>query len=232
MILPILELNCLNCYMFFCLCWIITCFYLCFNFCLLIDNVDLGTACGKYYRVGCLSIIDPGMYSFLTPEIYHLMKLNIIMLYNKFAGDSDIIKSLPSDHWRYETQIMLWSLDYLLIASQFVYFSFENLFVFQMVLMIFLILLNESTEIFALSSNLFTIFHEWCYVLINSNPWQIALGWKVKTFFFLEQDADEQNVLWDKSASPNCSLSVNFKLNNQILNIIGSNIWNRNLSHD
>lgn len=27
-----------------------------------IDNVDLGTACGKYYRVCCLSIIDPGIY--------------------------------------------------------------------------------------------------------------------------------------------------------------------------
>lgn len=27
---------------------------------LLSDNVDLGTACGKYYRVCCLSIIDPG----------------------------------------------------------------------------------------------------------------------------------------------------------------------------
>uniref|UniRef100_A0A0E0C0N1 Ribosomal protein eL8/eL30/eS12/Gadd45 domain-containing protein n=1 Tax=Oryza meridionalis TaxID=40149 RepID=A0A0E0C0N1_9ORYZ len=24
------------------------------------DNVDLGTACGKYFRVCCLSIIDPG----------------------------------------------------------------------------------------------------------------------------------------------------------------------------
>ena len=24
------------------------------------DNVDLGTACGKYFRVGTLSIIDPG----------------------------------------------------------------------------------------------------------------------------------------------------------------------------
>ncbi|KAM7253376.1 hypothetical protein ACFE04_025994 [Oxalis oulophora] len=35
------------------------------------NNVDLGTACGKYYRVSCLSIID--------------------------AGDSDIIKSLPGD---------------------------------------------------------------------------------------------------------------------------------------
>ncbi|KAK9999154.1 hypothetical protein SO802_018757 [Lithocarpus litseifolius] len=36
------------------------------------NNVDLGTACGKYYRVCCLSIIDP--------------------------GDSDIIKSMPGDH--------------------------------------------------------------------------------------------------------------------------------------
>ncbi|KAL6009732.1 60S ribosomal protein L30 [Asimina triloba] len=35
------------------------------------DNVDLGTACGKYYRVCCLSIIDP--------------------------GDSDIIKSIPGE---------------------------------------------------------------------------------------------------------------------------------------
>ncbi|KAF0892100.1 hypothetical protein E2562_013481 [Oryza meyeriana var. granulata] len=33
------------------------------------NNVDLGTACGKYYRVCCLSIVDP--------------------------GDSDIIKQLP-----------------------------------------------------------------------------------------------------------------------------------------
>lgn len=36
------------------------------------NNVDLGTACGKYYRVCCLSIIDP--------------------------GDSDIIKSIPGEH--------------------------------------------------------------------------------------------------------------------------------------
>jgi len=33
------------------------------------DNTELGTACGKYYRVSCLSITDP--------------------------GDSDIIRSLP-----------------------------------------------------------------------------------------------------------------------------------------
>ncbi|BBN17627.1 large subunit ribosomal protein L30e [Marchantia polymorpha subsp. ruderalis] len=34
-------------------------------------SVNLGTACGKYYRVFCLSITDP--------------------------GDSDIIMSLPTD---------------------------------------------------------------------------------------------------------------------------------------
>lgn len=37
------------------------------------DNVDLGTACGKYFRVSCLSIIDPG-----TPQICIL----IIWLYH------------------------------------------------------------------------------------------------------------------------------------------------------
>ncbi|KAJ8510612.1 hypothetical protein OPV22_001046 [Ensete ventricosum] len=35
------------------------------------SNVDLGTACGKYFRVCCLSIIDP--------------------------GDSDIIKNMPGE---------------------------------------------------------------------------------------------------------------------------------------
>eukprot|EP00252_Welwitschia_mirabilis_P015388 TRINITY_DN3381_c0_g2_i1.p1 TRINITY_DN3381_c0_g2~~TRINITY_DN3381_c0_g2_i1.p1 ORF type:complete len:113 (+),score=9.68 TRINITY_DN3381_c0_g2_i1:137-475(+) len=35
------------------------------------NNVELGTACGKYYRVSCLSITDP--------------------------GDSDIIKTVPGD---------------------------------------------------------------------------------------------------------------------------------------
>ena len=24
------------------------------------NNVDLGTACGRFYRVSCLSILDPG----------------------------------------------------------------------------------------------------------------------------------------------------------------------------
>lgn len=35
------------------------------------SNIDLGTACGKLYRVGALSITDP--------------------------GDSDIIKSMPQE---------------------------------------------------------------------------------------------------------------------------------------
>lgn len=30
------------------------------------NNVDLGTACGKYFRVGCLSIIDAGDSDLLT----------------------------------------------------------------------------------------------------------------------------------------------------------------------
>jgi large subunit ribosomal protein L30e len=25
-----------------------------------VDNIDLGTACGKFFRVGCLSITNPG----------------------------------------------------------------------------------------------------------------------------------------------------------------------------
>ena len=33
------------------------------------DNIDLGTSCGRYYRVSCMSITDP--------------------------GDSDIIKAMP-----------------------------------------------------------------------------------------------------------------------------------------
>jgi len=35
------------------------------------NNIDLGTACGKYFRVSCLSITDP--------------------------GDSDIIKNMPKE---------------------------------------------------------------------------------------------------------------------------------------
>ena len=50
------------------------------------DNVALGTACGKYFRVGTLSIIDP--------------------------GDSDIIRTVPADQsgkkeWLNWTEICL-----------------------------------------------------------------------------------------------------------------------------
>ncbi|CAI8004424.1 60S ribosomal protein L30 [Geodia barretti] len=41
------------------------------------DNVDLGTACGKYFRVSTLSIVDP--------------------------GDSDIIRSMPDQQPSKET---------------------------------------------------------------------------------------------------------------------------------
>lgn len=30
------------------------------------NNIELGTACGKYYRVCTLAIIDPGMYQHET----------------------------------------------------------------------------------------------------------------------------------------------------------------------
>jgi len=30
------------------------------------NNVDLGTACGKYFRVGCISIVDAGDSDIMT----------------------------------------------------------------------------------------------------------------------------------------------------------------------
>ena len=33
-----------------------------------IDNLDLGPACGKYYRVGVLSIVDPGDSDIIPKE--------------------------------------------------------------------------------------------------------------------------------------------------------------------
>ena len=76
------------------------------------DNVDLGTACGKYYRVCCLSIIDPGMlvcyaavslfllyHSFLHFLFQHEeeKKKTDQLLHMYVSGDSDIIKSVPGD---------------------------------------------------------------------------------------------------------------------------------------
>ncbi|CAL4964189.1 unnamed protein product [Urochloa decumbens] len=64
------------------------------------NNVDLGTACGKYFRVCCLSIIDPGNFLVFckvilitcldTSELY-LLSLCLI------PGDSDIIKTTPGE---------------------------------------------------------------------------------------------------------------------------------------
>ncbi|KAE9444949.1 hypothetical protein C3L33_23154, partial [Rhododendron williamsianum] len=67
-----------------------------------VDNVDLGTACGKYFRVSCLSIIDPGItVVFLYHEAF-LPDSTITSWLNCFifisSGDSDIIKTLPGDH--------------------------------------------------------------------------------------------------------------------------------------
>jgi len=40
------------------------------------DNVDLGTACGKYFRVCCLSIIDPGKWQLhITGQFDVLIKI-------------------------------------------------------------------------------------------------------------------------------------------------------------
>uniref|UniRef100_A0AAY4AFC8 Large ribosomal subunit protein eL30 n=1 Tax=Denticeps clupeoides TaxID=299321 RepID=A0AAY4AFC8_9TELE len=33
------------------------------------NNIELGTACGKYYRVCTLAIIDPGWFSFLSADV-------------------------------------------------------------------------------------------------------------------------------------------------------------------
>ncbi|KAI9008584.1 50S ribosomal protein L30e-like protein [Hyaloraphidium curvatum] len=32
------------------------------------NNIDLGTACGRYFRVGCLSIVDPGDSDILVSQ--------------------------------------------------------------------------------------------------------------------------------------------------------------------
>ncbi|XP_016690799.2 60S ribosomal protein L30-like [Gossypium hirsutum] len=36
------------------------------------NNVDLGIACGKYFRVCCLSIIDPGKYKGIDDNMFNL----------------------------------------------------------------------------------------------------------------------------------------------------------------
>jgi hypothetical protein len=71
------------------------------GFFVLPDNVDLGTACGKYFRVSCLSILDPGNHKFIF-SLYDCI-INVtdlvypVSLLLRSSGDSDIIKSLPGD---------------------------------------------------------------------------------------------------------------------------------------
>jgi len=38
------------------------------------NNIELGTACGKYYRVCTLAIIDPGVYS-----LAELIRLDLVI---------------------------------------------------------------------------------------------------------------------------------------------------------
>lgn len=62
------------------------------------DNVDLGTACGKYYRVCCLSILDPGS-SLLNSKLFGHLSFALITcterLLHMLSGDSDIITTVP-----------------------------------------------------------------------------------------------------------------------------------------
>ncbi|XP_060965998.1 large ribosomal subunit protein eL30 isoform X1 [Cannabis sativa] len=66
------------------------------------NNVDLGTACGKYYRVCCLSIIDPGTWPFFlftnSKLLYFVIVCDSYWLSLNFSGDSDIIKNMPGEH--------------------------------------------------------------------------------------------------------------------------------------
>lgn len=66
------------------------------------DNVDLGTACGRYFRVSCLSIVDPGTSNLYSPCVTASSLRQIWLTLFSFccsSGDSDIIKSLPGDQW-------------------------------------------------------------------------------------------------------------------------------------
>lgn len=75
-------------------------------FFLFADNVDLGTACGKYFRVSCLSIVDAGNalkdYYVLNCIFWHYVDaIDIFLIATRFfcvTGDSDIIKTVPGDH--------------------------------------------------------------------------------------------------------------------------------------
>ncbi len=56
------------------------------------NNVDLGTACGKYFHVGALAITDPGKNKFYNVFFSNWSSLIFFYL---LKGDSDIIRSMP-----------------------------------------------------------------------------------------------------------------------------------------
>lgn len=47
------------------------------------NNIELGTACGKYYRVCTLAIIDPGEYSHTW---YEIKSVNVHKLWSGQGG--------------------------------------------------------------------------------------------------------------------------------------------------
>lgn len=56
------------------------------------SNVDLGTACGKYFHVGALAITDPGKDLILLKITFKECISNYVLC---IIGDSDIIRSMP-----------------------------------------------------------------------------------------------------------------------------------------
>lgn len=54
-----------------------------------LDNIDLGTACGEYFRTSVLSIVDAGTF---FPSSLMLRASNVCL------GDSDILKNMPSEY--------------------------------------------------------------------------------------------------------------------------------------
>ncbi len=64
-------------------------FFSTFNNLFILDNVELGTACGKFFRSSVLSIVDAGTAS-------HVIIRSFKPLIFSFSGDSDIIRNMPS----------------------------------------------------------------------------------------------------------------------------------------
>jgi len=74
------------------------------------DNVDLGTACGKYYRVCCLSIIDPGLFLLNCHDLLLLGTVTEQPPVMSAPGDSDIISTTPGTQWVKKSQELRLSL--------------------------------------------------------------------------------------------------------------------------